>query len=256
MDIRFLGAHNCESQSTRPVTLLVDDALALDAGGLTSGLSLAAQRELKAVLLTHHHYDHIRDIPLLAMSLFLSGATIDIYAPRAVYDALEEYLLNGKLYPNFLDKPQGSPAVKFTQIKPYQEERIGGYTILAVPVNHSVPAVGYQVTAADGKSLFYTGDTGPGLAGCWEKISPQLLVIEVTSSDRYRDWAQEAGHLTPALLKEELDGFRKLKGYLPRVITVHMNPLLEGEIAAELGAVARDMDSPISLAGEGMEVRL
>jgi ribonuclease BN (tRNA processing enzyme) len=256
MNIRFLGVHNCESLYTRPVTLLIDNALVLDAGGLTSCLSLAAQQGLKVVFLTHHHYDHIRDVPLLAMSLFLSGNTVDIYSTRTVYDALAAHLLNGRLYPDFLATPEESPAVNFTVIKPYQEKRIGSYTILAVPVNHGVPAVGYLVTGEHGKALFYTGDTGPGLAVCWEKVSPQLLIIEVTTSDRYRDWAKEAGHLTPGLLKEELTGFRKLKGYLPRVITVHMNPLLEGEIAAELETVARDMDTSISLAGEGMEVCL
>ena len=65
MRIRVLGAHNCETRSTRLVTLLIDDILALDAGGLTSTLTVKAQKKLKGILLTHPHYDHIRDIPAL-----------------------------------------------------------------------------------------------------------------------------------------------------------------------------------------------
>jgi ribonuclease BN (tRNA processing enzyme) len=38
----------------------VDDVLALDAGGLTSSLALSEQLGLKAVLITHRHYDHVK----------------------------------------------------------------------------------------------------------------------------------------------------------------------------------------------------
>ena len=43
MKIEFLGAHTTETRSTRLSSLLIDDVLALDAGGLTSSLSLAEQ---------------------------------------------------------------------------------------------------------------------------------------------------------------------------------------------------------------------
>ena len=79
MKIRVLGAHNCERQNFRMISLLVDGVLAIDAGALTSGLSLEEQKRIKALLLTHQHYDHVRDVPALAMSLFLGGATTRIY---------------------------------------------------------------------------------------------------------------------------------------------------------------------------------
>ena len=84
---------------------MIDDVLAIDAGGLTSSLSFSAQQKLKAILLTHQHYDHIRDIPALAMNLFLSDATINIYSTLPVHDALATHLLDGELYPNFLEQP-------------------------------------------------------------------------------------------------------------------------------------------------------
>ena len=161
MNIKILGAHNCESQDSKFISLLIDDVLAIDAGGLTSSLSLSAQQKIKAILLTHQHYDHIRDIPAIAMNFFLHETDINIYSIQAVYDALTTYLLNGKVYPDFLEKPQGKPTIKFTVIEPNKPRQIEGYVVLAVPVNHSVPVVGYQITAADGKSIFYTGDTGP-----------------------------------------------------------------------------------------------
>jgi ribonuclease BN (tRNA processing enzyme) len=256
MNIQVLGAHNCESQDSKLISLLIDDVLAIDAGGLTSSLSFAAQQKLKAILLTHHHYDHVRDVPAIAMNFAFQGNTINIYSTQSVYDVLFTHLLNGKLYPDFLKQPQEKPAVKFTTVEPHKPEPVEDYSILAVPVNHSVPTVGYQVISADGKAVFYTSDTGPGLTDCWQKVSPQLLIIEVTLPNKYEQYAREAGHLTPALLQQELASFHQLKGYLPQVILVHMSPNLEKEIAAEVAAVASALNNPIALAYEGMQLTL
>jgi len=256
MNIKFLGVHNCESQNTKFISLLIDDVIAIDAGGLTSSLSFPAQQKLKAILLTHQHYDHIRDIPAIALYLYLSGATIDLYSILPVYEALTTPPLDFKLYPNFLEQPQGNPTINFTVIEPYKTEQIEGYSVLAVEVNHAVPTVGYQITSPDGKVVFYTGDTGPGLADCWEQVSPQLLIIEVTEPNRYEEFCRGVGHLTPALLKQELTSFRELKGYLPQVVVVHMNPGLEEETKAEIATVAGDLNHPLSVGYEGMQLRL
>ena len=256
MNIQVLGAHNCERQNSKFISLLIDDVLAIDAGALTSSLSLEAQQKIKAILLTHQHYDHVKDVPTLAMNLFLSGATTRVYSISAVCDILARHLLNDELYPDFRQKPAPNPTVRFTIIEPHQAEQIEGYTVLAVPVNHSVPTVGYQVTSADGQAVFYAGDTGPGLADCWRHVSPQLLITEVTASDKYTEWAANSGHLTPGLLKQELQSFREVNGYLPRVVAVHMNPALEEEIAAEIAVVAEALGGSITLGYEGMQLNL
>ena len=106
MKILILGAHNIESDKTGCTSFLIDDVLALDAGALTSGLSLAEQRRLQAVLLTHHHYDHIRDIPALGMNFYLFEKTITLYSTPPVYEALTAHLLNNVLYPNFIERPR------------------------------------------------------------------------------------------------------------------------------------------------------
>ena len=256
MKIRILGAHNCESASTRLVSLLVDDVLALDAGALTSSLSFATQQKLKAILLTHQHYDHIRDIPAMGMNALLNETRFNIYSTRAVYDALATHWLNGTIYASFLEKPEDNPRLNFTIVEPGKPVSIAGYGVLAVPVNHSVPTVGYQITSPDGKMLFYTGDTGPGLAECWPQVSPQLLITEVTAPDRYEEFGRRMRHLTPGLLREELISFRKAKGYLPPVVTVHMNPRQEEEIAAEIARLAEELKTSIILAYEGMTLNL
>ncbi len=256
MNIRLLGAHNCESESTKLTSLLIDDTLTIDAGAITSSLSFEAQQKIKAILLTHHHYDHVRDVPALAMNLFLHGARTTVYTIPTVYEIVTTHLLDDEIYPNLHQRPSPNPILEFNIIEPLKPELIEGYSVLAVPVSHSVPSVGYQVTSPDGKIVFHAGDTGPGLAKCWQQVSPQLLIIEVTASDRYKEGAAKSGHLSPSLLKEELISFREIKGYLPRVVAVHMNPALEKEIAAEVAAVEKELDCSITLGCEGMELKL
>jgi ribonuclease BN (tRNA processing enzyme) len=256
MNIRFLGVHNRESQQTVFTCLLIDDTVAIDAGALSSSLSFEAQRQLVAVLLTHRHYDHIRDIPGLAMNCYAAESTVNIYGTREVYDALSSHLFDGQLYPNFLKLPPDNPVIRYTTLEPYRKQEISGYDILPLPVTHSVPTVGYQITSEDGKSLFYTADTGPGLIECWQHVSPQLLIIEVTLPDKYRELARTAGHLTPGLLQQEMTNFHELKGYLPQIVTVHMDPESEAEIQTELDSVAEALDHPITRAYAGMLLSL
>ena len=256
MHIQVLGAHNLESQGSRYISLLIDDVLAVDAGALTSSLSFPAQQKLKAVLITHQHYDHVRDIPALAINIALHDSTVTIYSIQPVYEALVAHLLNDRLYPNFMARPLEKPAIRFKVMEPNKTEQIGGYSVLAVPVNHTVPAVGYQITSTDGKVIFYTSDTGPGLAECWRQVSPELLIIEVTAPNRYEEFAHNSKHLTPGLFQQEMNCFRELKGYLPQIVLVHMNPMEEKEIAAEIAAVAKSLNTTIRLGYEGMQIQL
>ena len=101
MKVQVLGAHNTESQDTKLMSLVIDDILALDAGGLTSSLSFSAQLKLKAILITHQHYDHIRDIPAIAMNFFLRRKVINIYSTPPVKEAVLTHLLSGDIYPRF-----------------------------------------------------------------------------------------------------------------------------------------------------------
>jgi ribonuclease BN (tRNA processing enzyme) len=256
MKIKILGAHNIASKETGCISLLIDDILAVDAGALVSSLSLKAQQNLKAVLLTHQHYDHIRDIPALGMNYYLHENTIDVYSTQSVYDILSIHLLNDILYPDYFTKPPEKPAIIFHTLEPGHTYPVAGYTVLPVAVKHAVPTVGYQITSADGKKIFYTADTGPGLSDCWREVSPDVLIIELSLLNSDDAFAHKSGHLTPSLLAVELESFREINGYLPRVVTVHMNPLDEAGIKDELAAAIQALDIEIQPGYEGMEIEV
>jgi phosphoribosyl 1,2-cyclic phosphodiesterase len=256
--IQILGAHLAELKGARLTSLLIDGALVVDAGGLTSALSLPEQKKIKTVLLTHHHFDHTRDLVTLAANAgYYWRRQLVVYALRYTLDIVTNCLLDGKIYTNFLEYPsKEKPTLILEAIEPYSRKTIAGYDVLAVPVKHSVPAVGYQITSSDGKSLFYTGDTTVGISDCWQHVSPQLLITEVAGPNKYGDWLKKAGHLCAGFLREELIQFRRLKGYLPRIIVIHIGNPYEQEIKEEVAQVAQELEADISLGYEDMGIIL
>ena len=258
MEIRILGAHLAEVKGARLTSILIDNSLVIDAGGLTSALSLPEQKNIETILLTHHHFDHTRDLVTLAANAgYYWRNQLTVYAPRYTLDVVTEGLLSSKLYTNFLEYPsKEKPTAILEAIEPYGRKNIAGYEVLAVPVRHSAPTVGYQITSSDGKSLFYTGDTTVGISECWQHVAPDLLVTEVAGPNKYADWLKKAGHLCAEFLKEELMQFRGLKGYLPRVIIIHIGNPYEQEIEGEVAQVAQELESNISLGYEDMKITL
>jgi ribonuclease BN (tRNA processing enzyme) len=256
MDIRILGAHNSETTNYSCVSFVIDGKLAVEAGGLTSRLTIQEQQNIDAVLLTHHHMDHIRDIPGIALNFFRLGGSIDVYATPEVCEIIQTHLLNRIVYPEFQKIPESRPTISFQEIEPFGRQWIDGHSILPVPVRHEAAAVGYQISDKEGKTVFYTGDTGPGLADCWRHISPQLLIIEVTVPNALEDFARHTGHLTANLLEKELISFREIKGYLPEVLTIHMDAAFEPKIKEELAAVAEKLQVHITMAHEDMRLSI
>jgi len=257
MRIRILGAHSTEAKGQMMVSLLIDGTLALDAGGLTSSLSLPEQQKVRAILLTHHHFDHTRDLVTLGANGAAFPNPVDVYALSQTLDIVNSCLLDGKMHADFSKWPsKDKPFLRLNVIEPFQRQNIQGYDVLPVAVQHSVPCLGFLVTSRDGKSLFYTGDTGPGLAECWQKISPQLLIIEVSGINRSQEFLKSVGHLSAGLLKEELVQFKQMKGYLPRVVVIHIPLQFQREVEQEVKEVARGLGVRIDIGYEGMKLNL
>ena len=254
MIIRFLGTHNAESKNTRLVCFLIDDILTVDAGSLASELSFAEQKKIKAILLSHGHYDHIRGIPAFAFNN--SDRTTEVFATPQTLELLSSHLIDGVIYPKFTEKNSflEKQVLRLLALEPLKPKNIEDNQVVAIPVNHPAGAVGFEITSKDGKKVFYTGDTGPGLASIWKYTSPHLLIADATFPNRFEDVAKDAGHLCPEMLKGELIEFHRLKGYLPQVILIHLSPQFEEEIKEEAQEIARELKVSIEVACEGEKV--
>jgi Cft2 family RNA processing exonuclease len=255
MIIRFLGTHNAESKNTRLVSFLIDDVLAVDAGSLISELTFPEQKKIKAILLSHGHYDHIKAIPAFAFNN--SDRTTKVIATQKTLEILSSRLLDGVVYPEFTSDASflQKATLKLVPLEPFKPQNIEGYKVRAVPVQHNLDGVGFEITSED-RTLFYTGDTGPGLSSIWRNISPQLIITDVTWPNSLSSAAKDAGHLCPEMLKEELIEFRRVNKYLPRVTVIHVSPQHEPEIEREIREIAESLGISIDIAHEGEELVL
>ena len=237
MKLRVLGAHNVESRHTRMESHLVNGELALDAGSLTRSLTRGELEGIRAIILSHRHFDHVKDLLPLGIALRNEGVTINVYAIQDAVDAVTETLMNGRLFPNFLESPSvDAPTFKMHSVGFYEPFSVLGYEAVAVPVPHSVPAAGFQISDGNVR-LFYTGDTGRGLSAAWEHVAPDVLLTEVTFGNENEAGARAAGHLTPKLLMDELGKFREVHGRVPQVIVSHINPAWEDAVRRELAEI-------------------
>ena len=256
MELRVLGAHNMESRDTRMESHLIDGVLALDAGGMTRALSFDEQKRIRAIILSHRHFDHVRDLLPLGLTMRDEGVTVEVYGISDTLEFVTSRLLDGGLYVDLINYPSPeNPVMRLNTVDFYKPFKVLDYTVVAVPVPHAVPAAGFQLSSGDTR-LFYTGDTGKGVSDAWEHVAPNVLLTEVTFGNENESKAVAVGHLTPAHLGEVLGRFQDMHGYLPRVIVSHMNPPWEEAVREELKALSAELDIEITVSHADMTVQL
>ncbi|NIP31330.1 MAG: MBL fold metallo-hydrolase [Candidatus Dadabacteria bacterium] len=83
MQLRILGCSGGKYKSFNPTCFLLDDEILIDVGNVMSQLELEELQSLKAILLTHMHFDHIADLPFLIHTLFEErNEKFSIYSSR------------------------------------------------------------------------------------------------------------------------------------------------------------------------------
>lgn len=257
MEVTVLGAGSVETSKSWTACLLIDGVLALDAGSLSSGLSLEEQKQVKAVLITHCHFDHVKDLPMIGLATAFV-TTKEVCGQERTLEFVRSHLFDGDIYPRLEQWPSPEkPSLRLRPLEPLVQVEVAGFRVKPVPLKHgAVSAVGYEVASTDEKTLFYTGDTGGDLSSCWEHAAPDLLITEVSMPDRMEEWARASGHLTPTLLEKELTEFKRLKGFLPRVLVMHMNVAFEAETRTALSKVAKRLGAAITPGRRYLKVRV
>lgn len=254
----MLGGHQVATIDGGPTGFLIDDHIAIDAGGTTRGLNIHEQARIDTILLTHHHFDHIRDLPMIGLVALDLGRQIDIHCSDLVKDILEAHILNGSIWINFFTwlNPV-EPTFRHHRVDPGKRFRVGPYDVLPIDNrHHPVPVTGYEICTPENRRLLYTGDTGPGIRDIWGLVNPDVLITEVTWPNDKRDLAGMAGHMTPELLADELEAFRAEKSRLPDVYVCHVNQYYGDTVARELVEASARLGIPIRHASEGVEIVL
>jgi ribonuclease BN (tRNA processing enzyme) len=222
-------------------SFLVDGQVAIDAGAITRALTIAEQRQVRHVLITHTHMDHTNTLPFLIENSFgSSDQPVSIFCTKRVLAGVRRHLFNNDTWPDFTRIPNHMyPSVRFEEIEietPFTIDKLSGgpLEVTAVEVNHVVPTTGLLLRQGR-SSVIFTSDTGP-TSRIWEVANATedlaAIITEVSFPNRMQDVADVSLHLTPKTLRAELE---KLERDVP-VYLYHFKPPYIAELREELAA--------------------
>jgi ribonuclease BN (tRNA processing enzyme) len=238
--LRVLGCWGGELGERRTTCFLVDDRLAVDAGALTASLSLDELLQVDHILLTHAHFDHMKDVPLLSdLVAARRDRPVVVHGSERCVRTLREDVFNGRLWPDFTRLPSAArPALALRPFPARWPFRIDRYRVLPVRVAHPVESVGFVLSDGDG-AVAISGDTGP-TAAFWREVNAaadlRALLVETSFPTRLQPIADVAGHLTPGTLAGEL---AKLDRDDIPIFLYHLKPAFEVELRRELAPLRR-----------------
>jgi ribonuclease BN (tRNA processing enzyme) len=233
--LQVLGCHGGELPTCKSTCFLVDDVLALDAGALTSTLPLERLCKVDHVLVTHSHFDHVKDLPLMADLVVGRRETpVTIWASRACARALRESMFNDTLWPDFTRIPtRKAPVLRIRSFRAGASFQVGPFQVRSVRVNHPVECCGFVIRRG-GKAFAISGDTGP-TDRFWHVLnatrSLRALLVETSFPNALQQLADVSGHLTPRSLEGEL---AKLTPSDVQVFLYHLKPAFIPQLKAEL----------------------
>lgn len=236
MKLRVLGSAGAEFPDFRPPAYMIDEHLLLDAGTIGSVLTEEEQWGLDYIFITHSHLDHIRAIPALADNIIIKNLshTVKVFSIPSVIAAMRDHLFNNVIWPDFTTIPSPDrPVISFETIDTGVDYAVADYHIRAIPVNHTVPAVGYRVCHG-ATTLLYSGDTGP-TEELWQYAGGvDALIVEVSFPNDMEPLALLTKHLTCSLLRVELEKIDRLP---KRILITHPKPQYYDIIRRELAGL-------------------
>jgi len=238
MRLTVLGCHGGELPGCRTTCLLIDGHTAIDAGALTATLPIEKLLAVDDVFLTHSHFDHVKDVPLMAdIVVGRRPSAVNIRGTDACMQTMQRSVFNNELWPDFTKIPTADkPVMKLVPFAPYDVLRVKDLEITAVPVQHPVDSVGYIVKQGD-VSIAISGDTGP-TDEFWKavNVAPGLkaVFVELSFPNNAQWLADVSGHFTPQTLATELR--TKLTRDVP-VLLYHLKPAYLDQLRAEIAAL-------------------
>ena len=200
----------------------------LGSGVLSRLTAKTAPESVSALFLTHWHFDHAADLPVLMYRLDqLGDHPLPVYAPADPDSAIRRIVA-------------ASPRFSLKDVSSGDEISVGSCTVRVGEARHPVPAVGYRIES-DGVSFGYTGDTNtlPGLSAFYRGC--RVLLADGLFPES--EWTAQKPHLSAAgaaMLAAEAGA--------EHVVLTHFNPVYPPE---QLLQEARMHHAHVSLARPG-----
>ncbi len=235
MRLRVLGCYGAEALGYQSAAVLINDLMLIDAGNINSLHRADEISRIRHLVLSHSHLDHVKALPFIAEQLAEGGKGLEVFGTEETIESLRQHLFNGSVWPDLskLPTPQ-NPAIRYRRIREGIPVAMSGLSVKAIPVNHTVPTVGF-VISDDGSSMVYSGDTWT-TDRIWEEANHtanlKVLMIEVSYPNRLRERAEVTRHLTPQLLAAELKKIDIKKEMM--IFAYHLKPPFVDEIKKEI----------------------
>ena len=251
MQLRVVGCHGGETPKHRTCAFLLDERLAIDAGSLTSGLDLPLQYKLEAVLVSHSHLDHVRDLATIADNRAQYGCPpLQVVGTKTTLDVLRKHFFNDLLWPDFAAIPsKKEPTIAYKALKPEVRVEVAGFGVKAVAVSHTIDTSAFIVDK-DGAAVAYSGDTGP-TERLWTVLNEEkdlrALLMEVSFPNEQQRIATLSGHHTPQTLVKDLEKYVRPKD-LPTLL-YHIKPAFQREVEKQC-AKLKGVDLSVLTLGE------
>jgi ribonuclease BN (tRNA processing enzyme) len=237
MEIRVLGCYGGADSSHRLTSFLVDGTIAIDAGSITSALTLEEQLALTDIFLSHSHLDHTSSLPFLVDNIFgLRDKPLRVHAPPELLGIMRTNIFNEAVWPDFTKLPSlERPTLQYVETPVGKPFKLGHLQVTAVYVNHVVRTTGV-IVSDNGKSWIYSSDTAD-TEEIWRVVNglpaPSLLFLECSYPNRLAALADASLHLTPNGVASQL---AKLNRQIPTRI-YHPKPIYLEEIREELSTI-------------------
>ncbi|MEZ4313142.1 MAG: 3',5'-cyclic-nucleotide phosphodiesterase, partial [Polyangiaceae bacterium] len=207
----------------------------IDAGSLTSGMTVEDQAALSACLVSHAHLDHVRDLATLADNRCqMRCAPLVIAGTAETLAALQKHFFNNLIWPDFTKIPSDDqPTIVYQELALETPTEVGGFTVRAIPVSHTIEANGFLID--DGRdAIAYSGDTGP-TDRLWQLLDEQPnlrgLLMEVSFPNDEQGLATASGHHTPKTLAADLAKLSRASS-LPTLL-YHIKPVFQSIVERE-----------------------
>lgn len=215
--------------------LVVDDCVAIDAGSLAMAASRTQRKQIRDVILTHAHLDHIAGLPLFIDDLFANlQQPVCVHCSPEVVETLERDIFNWEIYPRFTELENENGAVmRYQPFTVGSDFAVKHLQIKSIAVNHKVASVGF-IVSDDKTALALTGDTAE-MEDFWRAVNAEenisVLLIECAFPDELAEIAESSHHLTPRALERELMKFDRKN--CP-VYVVNIKPMYRDEIVRQI----------------------
>lgn len=187
---------------------VIDDCVAFDAGSLAMAASPLQKKQIRDIVISHAHLDHIAGLPLFIDDLFATLIEpIRIFAEAGVVEILEHDIFNWRVYPKFSElSNRGGPVIEYHLFEPGVIFNSAHLSVLPIGVNHKVQSCGFIIS--DGTAtVAVSGDTA-STDKFWETVNSTdnitALLIECAFPNELAGLAEISHHLTPSGLQREL----------------------------------------------------